>query len=93
MMFANGQPEAWIPKRYQATPDITAWIPIAETSREREKGEGSHYWALPVCQAVGEGCQTCVLVRRAFCHGGTDLYHLTYFSHQLLGNSRSKNVK
>lgn len=55
MMFANGQPEAWLPKRYQATPDPTAWIPVAKTSREREEGEGNHYWALPVCQAVGEG--------------------------------------
>lgn len=42
---------------------------------------------------MGEGCQTCVLVRRAFCHGGTDLYYLTYFSHQLLGNSRSKKCE
>ena len=39
MMFANGQPEAWIPKSYQATPDITAWIPIAETNRGRKEKE------------------------------------------------------
>lgn len=41
MMFVNGQPGAWIPKKYQATADPTAWIPIAETSREREEGEGN----------------------------------------------------
>lgn len=73
MMFANGQPGAWVPKKYQATPDPTAWIPIGETSREREEREGNQQWALPVCQAMGRGGQTCMLVRRAFCNGGTDL--------------------
>lgn len=34
-----------------------------------------------------------MLVRRAFCNGGTDLYYLTYFSHQLLGNSSSKKCE